>query len=525
MRINGVSLGPIEFVIIAVAIAFLFSMMGKRRCSGGGAKFVGFVMVMLAVGAVVFALKSHRSVVKSREGVQSHEEFGFAQGWHGDEWEGVPMHAFPQVNTEFAHEHGQDLVNCQAVFLPPDEDGNTLVRVAVDVDPQWRIFALGRPRDRSAIHSVSQLKLAQADWKYKIAGSPRPESEPLMDGPFLFHNGRVIWTMPIRLERGVDADKLQVRGTVLAQLMKDGMPVPVDRQFVATLAAADDLLTNLDPPGQIEIHQQVAAQSNSNSNSNNSSNTESNTENAAAGVNAQVAEDVPAPPQQVDNPNPAPDAAVPVSTELPVYAVYPYNDPAYDEEAEKKERGSWIKGAQDYKAVDSSAFYTTVRTEAHHKNNLEGRLEEFRQQVQARVNHYIDYELLERGASRHVNLSYAEIRDKILKVQYTEPGDTAIDDGGNEMDITYGRLVFTPEVNEEIRERYKNEVVGDRIGFFGVIAGMCLAFVATIYGYFRVDTATKGYYSGRLKIAAIAICILILGAGSGILEEFGRHGF
>lgn len=547
MRINGISLGWIEIVILVVAVSFLFSLMGKNRNAKGGAKFLGFVMFMAAIGAIVVAFKTanrHESGPIIEPGpiiAYSHGEAVYGGGPGS-------FAPFRRAEKRFIEKHGNDLVECSAVILPPDEAGNTLVRVEVNVDPEWRVFALGLPRDRSVSHTVSQLALAESDENFLQIDSPHADSLPEIDGPYMYHKGRIVWNAPIQLQHGVDVDELQIKGAILAQLTKDGMLMPIDRMFVAKVDRSSDTFS-IDWSGQNKIDldrptpdqgskpAQVAAQSNSStdSNSNSNSNTEKNNV-AAAASSAGQGEDVPPPvaPQSIEQLQSMHQSVVQqgpqgqqyvAETETSVYEIYPYDDPAFDEKKEAEEVRSWVKGAADQKSLNNDAFYTTIATLQFHEDNREEMREDFRQKVEQRVNEYIDLQLLEEGASRHIDLPYSYIQENIIKIEYPETGDDSIDENGKQMVTTHARLVFSPEVNKHIRKLYKDTVVVHRIGFFAAIAGMFLAFVGTIYGYFRLDTATKGYYSGRLKMAAIAIFILILAAGSGILEEVGRNGF
>ena len=45
---------------------------------------------------------------------------------------------------------------------------------------------------------------------------------------------------------------------------------------------------------------------------------------------------------------------------------------------------------------------------------------------------------------------------------------------------------------------------------FGGIAGFATLLLSTVFSYLKLDTATKGYYSGRLKLLAVGV--LIFGA-------------
>ena len=55
-------------------------------------------------------------------------------------------------------------------------------------------------------------------------------------------------------------------------------------------------------------------------------------------------------------------------------------------------------------------------------------------------------------------------------------------------------------------------------------AGLFLGFLGTVFSYFKLDTATRGYYSGRLKLAAgtaraVVRCVATYGARPSALRD------
>lgn len=55
---------------------------------------------------------------------------------------------------------------------------------------------------------------------------------------------------------------------------------------------------------------------------------------------------------------------------------------------------------------------------------------------------------------------------------------------------------------DDLQARYEASVVEYRIGAIGLGGGLLLALLGTLYGYLKLDTATQGYYTGRLRLAA-----------------------
>jgi hypothetical protein len=74
-------------------------------------------------------------------------------------------------------------------------------------------------------------------------------------------------------------------------------------------------------------------------------------------------------------------------------------------------------------------------------------------------------------------------------------------------------LEFRRDFREEIERRWNQAKVTSRLAHVGLAAVAILAGLATIFAYLRLDTATKGYYSGRLQIAAGAVILGLVALG------------
>jgi hypothetical protein len=74
-------------------------------------------------------------------------------------------------------------------------------------------------------------------------------------------------------------------------------------------------------------------------------------------------------------------------------------------------------------------------------------------------------------------------------------------------------LEFGHDFQEEIERRWQQVKVTSRLAHVSLAALAILAGLATIFAYLRLDTATKGYYSGRLQIAAGAVILGLVALG------------
>jgi DsbC/DsbD-like thiol-disulfide interchange protein len=85
----------------------------------------------------------------------------------------------------------------------------------------------------------------------KFRSQPAPKAGVEEIGPDMNikveeHEGEVTWYAPIEITAGIDSTSLEVRGTIHMQVCEThGTCVPVEKEFVATLAASSDVADNL----------------------------------------------------------------------------------------------------------------------------------------------------------------------------------------------------------------------------------------------------------------------------------------
>jgi len=53
-----------------------------------------------------------------------------------------------------------------------------------------------------------------------------------------------------------------------------------------------------------------------------------------------------------------------------------------------------------------------------------------------------------------------------------------------------------------------------RLAQTGLLSGGVLLLLGSIFGYFRLDNATRGYYTGRLQFMTAAAILAVVGAGA-----------
>jgi hypothetical protein len=87
------------------------------------------------------------------------------------------------------------------------------------------------------------------------------------------------------------------------------------------------------------------------------------------------------------------------------------------------------------------------------------------------------------------------------------------------MHQVHALLEFKPDFREQLDQRWGEMRATYRLAETGLISGGVLLVLATIFGYFRLDNATRGYYTSRLQFMAAA-AILAIVASSAMISKW-----
>ena len=122
----------------------------------------------------------------------------------------------------------QQLVRVQAVIavtdIKPEGVGTPVLFVEANVEPGWHIYSItqkpgGTIPTEITLQPSSDYLLA-GDWL--VRPQPKSHVEPLFDNMTIEeHSGRVVWSVPIQIARGVDIRNLKIEGTLTAQPCSD----------------------------------------------------------------------------------------------------------------------------------------------------------------------------------------------------------------------------------------------------------------------------------------------------------------
>src|SRR5262249_32461033 len=130
------------------------------------------------------------------------------------------------------------------------------------------------------------------------------------------------------------------------------------------------------------------------------------------------------------------------------------------------------------------------------------------------VEHGAGAKLLQSETARERTLQF--LSTNVVKESYREDirdPDVAIGEGIKQ----YALLNFDDRAADYFRQEWRLLVQERRLFTFAAGIGLLLAFVGTIFGYLKMDTATRGYYSGRLKFVAFVALVAIAGGAAALV--------
>ncbi len=82
------------------------------------------------------------------------------------------------------------------------------------------------------------------------------------------------------------------------------------------------------------------------------------------------------------------------------------------------------------------------------------------------------------------------------------------------MHENFALLEFDPEFRNNLDRRWSQVRATSRLAQTGLLSGGVLLLLSSIFGYFRLDNATRGYYTGRLQFMTAAAILAVVGVGA-----------
>ena len=108
----------------------------------------------------------------------------------------------------------------------------------------------------------------------------------------------------------------------------------------------------------------------------------------------------------------------------------------------------------------------------------------------------------------------------IVENSFTEEMKKRLGERHAKLYCAYVRVEITPEFLTSIDEKWDNDQTRQRVVSTGIVGGGLLCFLGVIFGYLRLNHATRGFYSRRLQMGAASVTILITLICYGLFAAF-----
>ncbi len=139
--------------------------------------------------------------------------------------------------------------------------------------------------------------------------------------------------------------------------------------------------------------------------------------------------------------------------------------------------------------------------------------------IKAKTDEYIGEQLGSTLAPRLIRYDVQEIRRPrnegglgLLKPENNYREQISVSIGP--MHQVHALLQFDSDFRDKIHRQWRDLTAYYRLMQTGLVAGGALLFLGTVFSYFRLDTATRGYYTGRLQFMTAAAILAIVGSGA-----------
>jgi hypothetical protein len=131
---------------------------------------------------------------------------------------------------------------------------------------------------------------------------------------------------------------------------------------------------------------------------------------------------------------------------------------------------------------------------------------------------YVADQLRSPLAAKFISHDPQTIRDRFVKQTYRETVNFA--DPIGPMQQLHAQLEFDSAFRKQIHQHWVGRIAESRLYQIGLGAGAVLLLLTSVFGYFRLDNATRGYYSGRLQFLTAAAILAIVALASAAAFQF-----
>jgi hypothetical protein len=134
------------------------------------------------------------------------------------------------------------------------------------------------------------------------------------------------------------------------------------------------------------------------------------------------------------------------------------------------------------------------------------------------TNEYIAEQLGSELAPKLIRYDARTIHERFVKKE-NEYHDTArYSDPVGYMHEHFALLEFDTKFRNDLDSRWTKVRATSRLAQTGLVSGAALLLLASVFGYFRLDNVTRGYYTGRLQFMTAAAILAVVGVGAALSQ-------
>jgi hypothetical protein len=139
--------------------------------------------------------------------------------------------------------------------------------------------------------------------------------------------------------------------------------------------------------------------------------------------------------------------------------------------------------------------------------------QELLKQVELQANRYINELVGNRHAATWLGYDADRVRQELIQPGHVYD-EKIISPSFGVMHQSHALLQFGPDFRDSVRNGWQEIVVRGRLLACGLAAAVIIGTLSLLLTYFRADTATRGFYTGRLRFATVLVILGLVAAGA-----------
>ena len=170
-------------------------------------------------------------------------------------------------------------------------------------------------------------------------------------------------------------------------------------------------------------------------------------------------------------------------------------------------RPSWVD--QDPQA-NGAGTHTIPVSSGPYKRHIDA-LRALDEQLVKETGRYISDHVGSELAPTFLHYDAASIRRQLIQQSIYE--EKIVSPTTGDMHQIHALVEINPEFRAQVDRDWRQVRARSRLTQLGLFAGAGLLFIGSVFSYFRLDNATRGYYTGRLQFLTAAAILAVIGGG------------